>query len=414
MFRTAKIAYRNLLRYTRRTFLTSTLVAIGMVAVLVFVAIAGSFKQLMIGQITDSILGHMQIHRRGYVASIDNSPLILNLNSRQMGKIQSLLDGNHDLEGYSSRLRFGGMISNFAESTNIRLIGIHPDAELNTVPLLGHRVSGTGEMTPGLKQGEIWLPKNLAKGMKLKLGDQVVVVAANKQGSVNAFTFIVKGIVDTMGGPGARNGYLNIEDAYRLLRIEPGEANEIALRVKNFSALETVYKRIANKLEPIRNKKDEPVFEVHSWKELTPFATIANIIDLLTVFVKVIMIAIVLVSIMNVMLMAVYERIREIGTIAAIGTGPGQIWSLFLMEGLFLGIFGAMSGSLISLAIIKYFQFHPISLAFGRTSQLISPGIAASEVLGTALIVILISSLASLQPAVKASRLEPVEALRHY
>jgi putative ABC transport system permease protein len=414
MFRTAKIAYRNLLRYTRRTILTSTLVTIGIVAVLVFVAIAGSFKQLMIGQITDSMLGHLQIHRKGYVASIDNSPLILNLNARQMGKIQSLLNGNQDLEGYSSRLRFGGMLSNFAESTNIRLIGIHPDAELITVPLLRHRVTGAGEMTPSLKQGEIWVPKNLAMGMKLKHDDQVVLVATNKQGSVNAFPFIVKGIVNTVGGPGGRDGYLNIEDAYRLLRIEPGEANEIALRVKNFSTLESVYKMIANKLKPIRNKKDKPVFEVHSWKKLTPFATIANIIDLLTVFVKIIMMAIVLVSIMNVMLMAVYERIREIGTIAAIGTGPGQIWSLFLMEGLFLGIFGAMSGSLISLAIIKYFQFRPISLAFGRTTQLISPGITASQVLGTALMVILISSLASLQPAVKASKLEPVEALRHY
>ncbi len=414
MFRTAKIAYRNLLRYTRRTILTSTLVMIGIVAVLVFVSIAGSFKQLMIGQITDSMLGHMQIHRSGYVVSIDNSPLNLNLNARQMSKIQSLLDANKDLEAYSSRLKFGGMLSNFVESTNIRLSGIRPDAELKTVPLLGHSVFGEAEMLPSLNRGEIWVPKKLARGMTLKLGDQVVVVATNRQGSVNAFPFIVKGFIDTIGGPGVREGYLNIEDAYQLLRIESAEANEIALRAKDFNTLEISYKKLADKIGSIRNKKDKPVFELHSWKELTPFARIASIIDLLTVFVRVIMISVVLVSIMNVMLMAVYERIREIGTIAAIGTRPMQIWVLFLLEGLFLGIFGAFCGSLLSLAIIKYFQFHPITLAFGKTSQVISPGIAASEVIVTALIVILISGLASLQPSFKASKLEPVDALRHY
>ena len=86
MMQIAKIAYRNLLRYTRRSLLTSTLVIIGIVAVLVFIAVAGSFKQLMVGQITDSMLGHIQIHRKGYVASIDNSPLNLNINSKQLKK----------------------------------------------------------------------------------------------------------------------------------------------------------------------------------------------------------------------------------------------------------------------------------------------------------------------------------------
>ena len=142
---------------------------------------------------------------------------------------------------------------------------------------------------------------------------------------------------------------------------------------------------------------------------------IAKIIDLLTMFVKVILIAIVLVSIMNVMLMAVYERIREIGTIAAIGTSPGKIWSLFLMEGFFLGLFGAVVGSIVSLGIIQYLNWQKLTVSFGRQDSLIlEPSIAISEVITTALIVIVISALASLQPAVKASKLEPVEALRHF
>ena len=74
-----KIAVRNLMRYKRRTLLTASLVTIGVVFVLVFISVSGSFKNMMIGQITDSFLGHIQIHKRGYVASIDSLPLTLNL-----------------------------------------------------------------------------------------------------------------------------------------------------------------------------------------------------------------------------------------------------------------------------------------------------------------------------------------------
>ena len=83
----------------------------------------------------------------------------------------------------------------------------------------------------------------------------------------------------------------------------------------------------------VTNKEGKPVFEVHTWEELSPFSNIAKMIDLMTLFIKIMLVAIVLVSIMNVMIMAVYERIREIGTIAAIGTPPGKILALFLAEG---------------------------------------------------------------------------------
>ena len=316
------------------------------------------------------------------------------------------------------RLKFGGMLSSFTESTNIRLNGIDPDQELQTVPLLGQRISGNNEQsekTPSLKKGEVWIPETLAKGMKLKIGMQVVLVATNKDGSINGVPLVISGIVGAMTGPGGRDGYLNIEDAYQLLQIKNEETNEIAIRLNNFEYLEKSFKILNQELSAIKNKNDKPVFEVHPWQKLSPFSSIAKIIDLLTFFVKVILIAIVLVSIMNVMLMAVYERIREIGTIAAIGTSPGKIRSLFLLEGLFLGIFGAISGSVISLAIIQYLNWQQITFSFGRQDTLtLAPTIAASEVLITALIVIVISALASLQPAFKASKLEPVEALRHF
>ena len=82
MFNLVKIAARNLRRYKRRSLLTVSLIAFGVVFVLVFVAVTASIKDFMIAQITDSYLGDLQIHRGGYVASIESLPLNLNLHQR--------------------------------------------------------------------------------------------------------------------------------------------------------------------------------------------------------------------------------------------------------------------------------------------------------------------------------------------
>jgi len=137
-------------------------------------------------------------------------------------------------------------------------------------------------------------------------------------------------------------------------------------------------------------------------------------VDLMTVFVKVMLIAIVLISILNVMIMAVYERVREIGTIAAIGTLPGKIRSLFLVEGLFLGVAGALVGLAASLGIIFGLYLWKFSFDFGQATGLIlEPTIDVRQVTMACAMVIGVSIVASLQPAFKASRMEPIDALRH-
>ena len=178
-----KIAVRNLIRYKRRTLLTSSLITLGVVFVVVYVAVAGSFKSLIVGQITDSMLGHAQIHRKGYVASIENLPLNLTLSMENFKKIETVLRKNRVVEAYSLRIKFAGMFSNFAETTNIRLNGVYPDKEYKTVPLLSKRITAGSD---SLKKGEILVPELLAQGMHVKTGDGVVIIATNRDGSVNA------------------------------------------------------------------------------------------------------------------------------------------------------------------------------------------------------------------------------------
>ena len=126
------------------------------------------------------------------------------------------------------------------------------------------------------------------------------------------------------------------------------------------------------------------------------------------------LIAIVLISVMNVMIMAVYERIREIGTMAAIGTKPGKILFLFLIEGFFLGLTGTLVGIVFTCAVTYVINAVEISFNFGRQIGLVlSPRLEPGQIFLISGIVILVSILAALQPAYKASRMEPINALRH-
>jgi len=401
-----KLAARNLARYWRRTLLTSGLIILGVVAVLLFVAVSGSFKGLIVGQITDSVLGHLQVHRRGYVASIDNLPLNLNMRPAAVAQVEKALAADGAVAAWSPRLKFGAMFSNFAETTTIRLNGVLPEREAAAMPMLPARLV-QGSAADGLvERGKVLIPEILARGMKIAPGATVVLVATNLDGSVNGKTFVVQGVLGDVTGPGGRDGYVHIDDARELLRMGEAEVSEIAVRLNALESLEPAKARIAGALEK--------GLEVHGWDQLSPFANIARMIDLLDLFIRIMLVGIVLVAVMNVMIMAVYERIREIGMISAIGTPPRRILSLFLAEGALLGFAGTAIGVALSLAIVQALNVWPVHFTFGRQQELVlTPSLAAADALLIGSIVVVIAILASLQPAWKAARMDPITALRH-
>ena len=406
-----KIALRNLVRYRRRTLFTIGLITVGMVFVVVFVAAAGSFKDMMIRDITDSYLGHIQIHSKGYVASIETLPLQMNLRPDQVARIEQALKDNEAIQSYSKRIKFGGAFSNFEETTNIRINGVDPEAEVETSPLLLPRLV-TGERTAAsLGRGKILVPELLARGLGVKIGDTVVVVATNRDGSVNGKTFAISGVVSSATGPGGRDGYIHIDDARDLLRLTEPEVSEIAIRLKNLSDLQTISGQLSSKLTGLGGAGN---VEIHTWEQLSPFFNIVRMIDVMTFFLKAMLVSVVLIGIMNVMIMAVYERIREIGTIAAMGTLPRRILSLFLYEGLLLGTVGAVFGTMVGSAVIFALNSAQITFSFGQQKAVVlAPAVSFSQVVVISVLVIGVSLLATLQPAWKASRMEPIDALRH-
>ncbi len=477
-----RMAARNLLRYKRRTLLTAALITVGLVAVLLFIAVAGSFKDMMVAQFTDSMVGHMQVHRRGYLGAMESLPVDRNMRPRMLVKLYEELDSTAEIESWSPRVKLMAMFSNFQSTTSIRLNGVYPEREAAVVPLLANRVLAGGERQPLVKRGYVQVPELLAKPMNLKPGDTVVLVATNRDGSVNGKTFLVQGIMESMSGPGGRDGYIHIDDARDLLRLadeevepevldrhaflppdvkaaleqekqkeqslfgpapepagqaagpagklglvketqglfkakgwgRPSEVSEIAIRLKDTSTLKETVAKVEAGVAALKNKKGESIFQVHPWEQFVPFSKIANMIDIMNLFIKIILVSVVLISIMNVLIMAVYERIREIGTISAIGTPPNKILWLFLSEGFLLGVLGTAIGTVISLIAIYALNVSTVSFAFGRQENIVlAPTIAAGDVIFVGLLTILVAVLASLQPAWKASRMDPITALRH-
>jgi putative ABC transport system permease protein len=388
-----------------------SLIAVGVIFMLVFVSVSGSFKELMISDITKSYLGDLQIHRRGYVAAIESLPLNLNLTSEESSRVAAVLQSMPEVAAFSERIKFGALFSNFAETTNVRVNGVYPEKEFSVSTQMLSRITQGEKNLAALQPGKILVPELLARGFNTKVGDTVVIVATNKDGSVNGKTLLVSGILASVTGPGGRDAYIHLEDAMQILRMQTKEVSEIAVSVKALGHVDKVAETIRAQLG---SETQKPRFEVHTWSQLSPFANIARMIDVMTFFIRLMLIAIVLISILNVMIMAVYERVREIGTIAAIGTLPRKILSLFLVEGLFLGLVGAVSGALLGLAIIFALNLWKVSFAFGQAQSLtLAPTIAPLEVVIASVLVVIISVLASVQPAYKASRMEPIDALRH-
>jgi len=279
------------------------------------------------------------------------------------------------------------------------------------VPLLPSRIHGG---VKDIKRGEILIPDLLAKGMKVNVGDVVVIVATNRDGSVNGKQFKVGGLLESVTGPGGRDGYIHFDDGLEILRMEEPEVSEVAIRLKKFDGLQGFSSALENRLAQELNKEGKPIFEVHTWEKLTPFSAIAKMIDVMTFFVRLMLVAIVLISITNVMIMAVYERIREIGTIAAIGTPPGRILNMFVIEGFCLGIVGAVIGNVVGVIVVSIITMSRITFNFGMQQGLIlNAQVNPRDLVMISATVVIVSVIASLQPAFKASRMEPIEALRH-
>jgi ABC-type lipoprotein release transport system permease subunit len=400
-----KIAYRDLARNRRRSLLTLVAVALG---VAMLVTLTGLYS----GAIEDSIennirlqTGHLQLRDDSYdedKVSLAWEDLLDN--SQELAAQVQAMEG---VKVASPILRASGIVSTREESVGVRVFGIDPLSELHQT--IRHGVVAGEYIQPDDRSG-ILLGRRLAESLGVAVGDQVSLLVNTSNQQADEATFTVRGLYAT-GVPSYDDTtvFLPLSKAQAFTRTE-GRASAI------MALLET-----REQADAIAGALRAPGLTVLTWRDMNEVILQAVETSMgVTYLMYLIVLAVVAVVIANTLLMSVFERVREMGILAALGMKGRQILAMFMLEASTLGLVGVVLGVLLGSLGVLYLA--TVGLHIGDMASVATAEVAYGEVIygdfdvgGTlalsvgAMVIIL---LASLYPAWFASRLEPIDALR--
>jgi putative ABC transport system permease protein len=403
-----RLAWRNTWLHRRRTVIIMLAMGFSLALMMIYDGLIDGFNQAIYGNAIRVLGGNIQIHAAGYREKIDSNPLLPLADDSAV--IQAALSQPNVLAA-TPRIITGGLATSPEGAFAIHLIGIDPDAEKPVSLIAGH--ISAGNWLSASDQDSILVGKALADAMGIQVGDRITVVGSDIHKQNRQRTMTVIGIYD-IGITTTEKGtaYVSLSEAQNLYGL-PNQATEVDLTLKKLGEEPSVIAALAPAL---------PGYEIESWDKNYP--DLKNAIDrkgaVMNVF-GVIIIAIAGIGILNLLLMAVYERTREIGLLGAMGLKPRQIATLFILEGLMIGVVGVVAGVAIGLALngslgvvgLDYSQFSSVSDYMALVTTRIYPTLGVNNLAARALTVIIISTLAAWIPANEASRREPAEAL-HY
>ncbi len=308
------------------------------------------------------------------------------------------------------------MVSSREGTLSVVITGIEPEKEA-PVSLVAENVV-QGRWLEGFDEDVLLIGQELAEQLELNVGDRVTLVGRATHEQMRRRTMTIVGIYD-LGIPEIEKSmvYVSLLEAQTLFDLRD-QATEVAVHLEQVGQEPPVVERLQTAL---------PGYEVDAWDTLDPSmkqmmeieAQVMNMFGLVILLIAG-------VGILNLMLMVVFERTREIGLLAAMGLKRRETVVLFLLEGVLVGLLGALAGSVLGGAIGAYYgrvgidwmalyggmdvgEFGMIGLMGDRLYLRIGIGVLA----GRALTVGVTAALASLYPAWQASRREPAEAL-HY
>ncbi|UPT72724.1 MAG: ABC transporter permease [Elusimicrobiota bacterium] len=401
-----RLAWRNVWRNRRRSLINVAAMGFGLAAIMFGQSLIISLQQQLVEKATGSITGHVRVQR----SDVDESkfPDKFMADPEPAAKV---LAADPRVAVWGRRIQVTGLISAPSASLGVLICAVEPEKEKLLTDMVGYLKEGT-YLDPD-KKG-IVMGRKLANRLDVRLGEKVVVMSQASDGSMGAEAFRVVGIHQT--GSESFDGqivWLPLKAMQELL-VRPGQANQLAARVKDITTAEQVALDVDAKLPP------GPIRAI-SWKaidrEIISIQAFQN--GILTI-VLVIVFLIVALGILNTQLMSLFERVREFGVLMAIGARPRWVVRLILAESLVLGSVGALLGLTIGAALIAHFGRAGLRLPVGEAFSYFLPFPSVIYMIPAwrlhafaTFSVFLITLLASLPPALRAGRLKPAEALRH-
>lgn len=409
-----RMAWRNVWRNWRRTVIAGIAIALGLTFILVFDGFLGGMNEALYGNTVKLQGGHVQVHALGFREKANRLPLLPMLDP---GAAVEAALAQPEVIAVSQRIETGGMVSSREGTLSVVITGIEPEQEA-PVSLVAENVV-QGRWLEGNDEDVLLIGKAMAERLEVTVGDRVTLVGRATHKQMRRRTMTIVGIYD-LGIPELEKSmvYVSLLEAQTLFDLRD-QATEIAIYLEQVGQEPPVVERLQTAL---------PGYEVDAWDTLDP--TTKEMMELEAQIMSMFGLIILLIAgvgILNLMLMAVFERTREIGLLAAMGLKRWETMVLFLMEGVLIGLLGALAGSVLGGVIGVYYGrvgidfmalYGGVDLGeFGEVIGLMGDRLYLRIGIGVlvkrALTVGVIAALASLYPAWQASKLEPAEAL-HY
>lgn len=343
-----KFAWLNTLRNRRRSAVTATIAALGTAAILLAGGFA-IFTYQALAQASARTTGHLIVGKAEQFQKDEDVPLQHGLDDVTALKARLLADDA--VRQVLPKVEFSGLISNGDKSTVMVASGIDPDAEFAVKgPFLTVKA---GKVLVSGQRNHVMLGEGLARSLKAGPGSSLTLLASTTEGALNAVDVVVAGVFST-GIPDVdkRLVYTDIESAQKLLVTQRVSSLGVFLdRMESTPAAQSRLQALLPQLQ-VQTWQDQAVF-YRSVKELYNriFGALGLIIGVIVLFV-----------VTNAMAMAIIERTREIGTLRALGTLPGQLVRSFALEGLLLGGTGALVGLLVALGVSIALLVFPVQM----------------------------------------------------
>ncbi len=399
------LAWRNVWRNKTRSVVMVLALAIGLLGSIFIAALGNGMVNNWVQTAIDLELSDIKIHREDYL-------IMEELNMTMVASpIMSILDTMKNVKSYSSRVRVDGMAMTANNVQQVTLFGIDPGQE-NIVSTISENIT-EGSFFDSLGQSKpIIISQRLANKLKVRMRSKIIFTLADVNGEIAYQNFKVTGIFKTNNSMFDQvNVFVLKEDLSRILKIEPGQCHEIAIRVNDELATEATSLSLS---EILSNKK------VRSWKDQSPTLDLVNSTMGMYnyILIGIVLIALVF-GIVNTMLMVILERTKEIGMLRSLGMRRKKIAYMITLETIFLCLVGAVVGNFLSYGMVQFFSKAGVHLdvfaegieQYGMSSS-IYPTLEPAFYFNITAMVVFTAIFSSIFPIVRAFKLDPASAIR--